>query len=284
MKLKLRFPASLASCFLLIPLGVALAQPGSGPAPSVGLTAGLRPGALDPATGLPLPLATPEWKDPDWPDPDITLTNLVYDSLPLSEVARDLRDKFKEHFDVLLPVNLAVPFGAETIDPGSIQIGLRLKNVTASEVFNAMNLVFENDRTPVRWELKLNGKRPIALLRLLAEPARPELPPTPPEPKRMVYFVGDLLGDAKSGGMTIDEVVKTVEEVCQISYGKNISVQFHKAAQLVVVSGSPDQIGFVERMLSALREKAALGWAKANPSATRPQTEAMKPGGAAPPR
>ena len=38
---------------------------------------------------------------------------------------------------------------------------LQLRNVTASEVFNAMNLLFENNHTPLRWELKLNGRRQI---------------------------------------------------------------------------------------------------------------------------
>lgn len=238
--------------------------------------------AIDPATGLPVP-QTPPWKDPAWPEPNIMLTNVVYDSLPLSEVVLNLRDQFKEQFDVLLPVNLP---GTDPMDPGSIQIRLRLKNVTASEVFNAMNLVFENDRTPVRWELKMNGKRPIALLRLLTEPSAPYVPQPPPPPtKRMVYFVGDLIGDEKAGGMTMKQVVDTITEVCQMTYGKDIGVQFHKEAQLVVASGSHDQIVFIEQALSALRARAELGRnSQPKPSESRPKAEAMKPGGFAAPK
>ena len=128
--------------------------------------------------------------------------------MPLSEVARHLRERFKDSFDVLAN-------GNGDIDPSAVMIRLQLKNVTASEVFNAMNLVFENDRTPLRWELKLNGKRPTALLRVLAEPGRKNPPPAidpttglplpPQETKRGVYFVGNLLGDEKYGGMTMEQ-------------------------------------------------------------------------------
>ena len=46
---------------------------------------------------------------------------------------------------------------------------MRLKNVTASEVFNAMNIVFETENTPLRWELRMNGNRPAAVLYVLPD-------------------------------------------------------------------------------------------------------------------
>jgi hypothetical protein len=233
---------------------------------------------IDNATGLPLPQEAPPWKDPDWPEPDITLTNVFYDGLPLTEVVNHLREAFKEQFDILLPASL--PSSSGLIDPGSFAIKLRLKNVTASEVFNAMNLVFENDRTPMRWELKMNGRRPIALLRVLTDRL-----PMQPEPRRMVYFVGDLLGDEKSGGMSINQVMNTISQVCEMTYGQAIALQFHKEAQLVVVTGSEEQITFIQTTLAALRQKVELDRNNhANSPGRGPKPEAMKPGGTAAPK
>jgi len=170
-------------------------------------------------------------------------------------------------------------------------IRLQLKNVTASEVFNAMNLVFENDRTPLRWELKINGKRPTALLRVLAEPKNPPLAIIDPatglpvsaatpvlEPKRMVYFVGDLTGDAKSGGMTMEQIVKTVEEIWDMTYHEPGVVQFHKDAQLLIVSGTPDQIAFVQQTLGALRVKVQLDRSRHQAAESKPKTDEPKSG------
>jgi hypothetical protein len=219
--------------------------------------------------------------DPNWKDPDIVLTNVYYE-LPLSEVVRHLRERFKDSFDVLAN-------GNGDIDPSAVMIRLQLKNVTASEVFNAMNLVFENDRTPLRWELKLNGKRPTALLRVLASPKYPPpaiidpttglpVPPPVPEPKRMVYFVGDLTGDAKSGGMTMEQIVKTVEEIWDMTYHEPGGVQFHKDAQLLIVSGTDDQIMFVQRTLAALRVKVQLDRERHQAAESKPKTDEPKSG------
>jgi len=220
MKTTLRLTASTAFLLLIISLRTALAQqvpvatPRGTPTPPV---------VLGP-DGNPLPAApAPPWIDGDWADPPITLTNVNYEGLPLSEIASELRDQCKGYFDVLLP---ASPSGG--LDPSSISVKLRLKEVTAREVFNAMNLLFENDRTPVRWRLTMNGKRPIALLRVLPEELA-VVAQMAPEPKRMVYFVGDLVGDKKSGGMTVEQVVDTISKICNMSYGGQVpEVKFHK--------------------------------------------------------
>jgi hypothetical protein len=295
MKSKLHLQSLAAIFFLTVSLGAAPVQKGPGTPP-----------AVDPNTGLPITMPQPgntgglaapqpasQWMDPKWKDPDIVLTNVFYDGLPLNEVVRHLQDKFNGCFDVLVPVNVDINWQ-------STMIRLQLKNVTASEVFNAMNLVFENDQTPLRWELKLNGKRPTALLRVLAEPS-PKYPPpaiidpttglplpTPaidpttglpvPEPKRMVYFVGDLTGDAKSGGMTMEQIVKAVEQVWDMTYHEPRVVQFHKDAQLLIVSGTDDQIKFVERTLHALREKVQLDRERHQAAESKPKTDEPKSG------
>ena len=215
------------------------------------------PPAIDPNTGLPLP-PPPPWIDPNWKDPDKILPEVIYDGLPIGEVVRHLRQEFKGQFDVLIPNGWQDPHNpGVSIDPQSATIKMQLKNVRASEVFNAMNLVFEAENTPYRWELKLNGDRPTALLRVLPEflPVV-ALPPPPPPPKRLVYFVGDLLNDTQMGGMTIERLVKTVSEVYEMSYGPSKGViQFHKDAQLIIANGTTEQVAFIQLTLGALREK-----------------------------
>ena len=285
MKSKLYLQSLAAIFFLTISLGAAPVQKGPGVPP-----------AVDPNTGLPIttalpgnagglavpqPQPAPQWMDPNWKDPDIVLTNVDYE-IPLSEVVRDLRERFKDSFDVLAN-------GNGDFDTSAVMIRLQLKNVTASEVFNAMNLVFENDQTPLRWELKMNGKRPTALLRVLAEPGRKNSPPAidpttglpvpPQETKRGVYFVGNLLGDEKSGGMTMEQLVRTLSEVQQMSFGSESGLQFHKQAQLVIVTGTDAEIEFIGNTLTALRQKEeldAVRKAQSKSAESKPKSEATK--------
>lgn len=231
------------------------------------------PPNLDPATGLPLPPVAPQWIDPNWPDPGTVLTNVSYDGLPLSEVARGLRDRFADHFDILpMPATFGQDWGGTTIQ-------LQLKNVRASEVFNAMNLVFENDGTPLRWELKVHSSgRPLALLRVLPEAAPTPTPYNQAETHRMVYFIGNLVGDEKSGGLTMDQIVKTITDVWPAEFGKPDGViQFHKDAQLLVANGTPDQLEFIRQTLAALAQKVELARPKsAEAKAIEEQVQMLK--------
>jgi hypothetical protein len=214
---------------------------------------------LDSNTGLPLAV---DWKDTNWSDPNIVLTNIEFHE-PLGVVADELRDRFKNDFDIL---PLPKAFNGENLPPtgfnqdwGNLFMDLRLRNVRASEVFNAMNLVFENDRTPLLWELKSPpGGRPLVLLRVLPEAARLGTEPGPSETHRMVYFVGNLVGDPKSGGLTMDQVVKTISDLWPKEFGDPNGVfQFHNDAQLLVVNGTTQQLEFVRQILAALEQRVA---------------------------
>jgi len=219
--------------------------------------AGGAPPAVDPTTGLPMADPSTRWKDPKWKDPDKVLPEVVYDGVAISEVARDLRKKFNDAFDIVVPNSWQSPKNpTEVTEPGNTPIRLQLKNVSASEVFNAMNLVFEAENTSLAWELKMNGSRPTVLLRVFPSPFT-----TPPELQmRHIYYVGQLLGDEKAGGMTMEQLVKTISEVYEMSYGSSqgpISnhLQFHKQAQLLVATGTPTEIDFVQQTLDALRQR-----------------------------
>jgi len=277
MKSKLKISAAIvlfiasATSFSLaqggMPGGAVAINPNTGlPVPQV---AG--PMTFDPTTGQPIPQAQPgsDWKDDKWKDPDITLTNVDFDSLPLSEISRWLSDQFKQQFDIILPGSAG---GIAYINGQAVQIGwqhdwrgepvtLRLRSVTASEIFSAMNMLFENNRTPLRWELKLNGHRQIALLHVLIDPT-PQVDMTAPLPgqekQRRVYFVGNMIGDEKSGGMSMEQIIKTVTDVWQMADGSGGSIKFHNDAQLLVVTGTAGQIDFMEQTLKALAQKVDL--------------------------
>jgi hypothetical protein len=249
-------PAASAAILALI-LSVA-SVPGQAVSPTTGAPGGPPMQAFDPTTGMPIAAQPPQWIDSNWKDPDIVLTNVAYDNLPVSEVARDLRNRFKEQFDIILPDIYFTDTTGNSSPVDSVQMQLRMKDVKASELFIAMNLIFENDRIPLRWDLQVVGHRQIALLRVLEpphiSPPAPSPPAPPPEPLRRIYFVGDLVGDEKSGGMGMEQIVKTITDVWQMAdTGGNI--QFHKEAQLLIVSGSPSQIDFAEQTLVALRDR-----------------------------
>jgi len=254
--MKTKLCLCILAVLLTAPLEVALAQNNfvvsNGGAPAM-------PQQIDPTTGLPIPPSAPEWKDSNWKDPDVILTNVTFNGLAIAEVGGFLRERFHNEFDIVLPQNWgtvqsAWQMGSKTLpDWNSTPVSLELKNVSASEIFNAMNLVFENDRVPLRWELKLNGNRRMALLRVLIDPtfqgAGSSLP------IRRVYFVGNLIDDEKNGGMTMEQIIKTVTDVWEMGDAAGGKIQFHKDAQLLVVTGDPAQVDFVEQTLKALGQK-----------------------------
>lgn len=256
---------SFAAVFLLIGLSPAAAlaqQPGT----PFGATM-----VFDPATGQTIQPGAQwnesEWKDTNWQDPAAVLSDVSFNDVQLSEVARLLREQFKDQFDIILPGSTSAfaYVGGQPVaaawqhDWQNETIQLRLKNVNASEVFHAMNLLFEDNRTPIRWELKVDGHRQIALLRVLVEPepqSPPQLTPPPAPPvQRRVYFVGNLVGNEQTGGMSMDDIIKTITDVWKMADVSGGSIQFHQEAQLLVVSGSPTQIDFIEQTLKALQMK-----------------------------
>src|SRR5208283_4867638 len=276
MKSKLQIQIPAAILFLILSLAVAPAQPAPSSAPAVNPATGLPAAdgapAIDPTTGLPVLPPAPQWIAPNWSDPDIVLTNVVFNGWPLSEVAKILRERFKDRFNNDSFDFLPMPktFGK---DGGDETIQLQLNNVRASEIFNAMNLVFENDRTPLRWEL-MQSATPAhhvnrwVMLRVQPEAAPTDVPQTkPPETHRMVYFVGNLVGDEKSGGMTMEQIVKTITDVWPAEFGKPEGViQFHKDAQLLVANGTPDQLEFIHQTLAALEQKVQAARPKSSES------------------
>jgi hypothetical protein len=269
----LRIPAALA--LLAISVCAAFAQP-PGPKPAgLPLEQRIKEMAAT-ATGQPHNQPLPEWKDPEWTDPDKILPEVKYDQLPLSEVANNLANQFTNQFDILLPRGWGdgLPNVAAHDWSSDTVVSLQLRDVTASEVFNAMNLLFENNHTPLRWELKLNGRRQIALLRVLQDPVTEE-GGSKPRLKR-VFFVGDLIGDENSGYMNMHELVRTITELIDMAYHGPGLIQFHEKAQLLVVTGTDDQIKFVEETLAALNMKVRMDIHRKQAALNQSKTEEPK--------
>jgi hypothetical protein len=271
-KLHLRTPAALF--LIIVSIAAAAAQP------AVGIAT-----AIDPATGLPIAAPVREWKSSDWKEPSKVLPEVNFDSLPVSEVVRYLREQFSNDFDIVIPstytpVNSSPATGQELVAPSGQIVKLQLRNVTASEIFHAMNLQFEAQNNPVQWQLMMNGNRPTALLRIVPE-LLPHAPPPPPAPeiKRMVFFVGDLVGDEKTASMAktmrMKSIVDTIARVwgeSGLSGGHSIEttfdtvsaafgrgsieqVQIYAPAQLLIVTGTPDAIELAQQTLKALKQK-----------------------------
>lgn len=253
-KLPLRIPTALL--ILIASITAVPAQLGPKDAPAVNSATGFPiPTTIDPSTGL--PTAKPQWISPNWKGPAKVLPRVRLEGLPVSEVARYLLQEFSNDFDVVIPnANIPNYTGNPVKSIGDYPINLWLRNVTASELFRAMNLEFEAENTPVRWELTMNGNRPTAVIRVV--PALLPPAPKPPPLERKVIFVGDLLGNEKSGGMTMDQIIHTISQVWSDAYGKPGKIQFYDPAQLLIVTGTPDQIDFVRQTIEALKQKVEL--------------------------
>jgi hypothetical protein len=198
------------------------------------------------------------------------MTNVLFDGIPLGEVAKQLKTSFSNQFDVIITPSLSPVTGpgiaanpaAEPLEPSAILINLRLKNVTAGEIFNAMNLYFEAQNIPVRWELKMNGHRPIAVVRLAEEPAPDNALARPYAAERIVIYVGDLLGE----GLTMDNLVEKLREIYTMASVPTHPalprtptmvphIAGHKETSLLIVSGTPEQIGIIRSTIDALKQK-----------------------------
>jgi DNA-binding protein len=266
MKSKLNLSVSTAIGLLILGHGMVMAEPG-------GL---LAPLTTPEATQAPVPVALArdsltaqtgkssreKWIDADWVDPFTTIKELKYDNLPASEIAQNLRELFKNQIDILI-ANRASDDGA---DPAVWCARFSVHDVKASEIFRAMNELLEAENSPFRWRLKMNGSRPMALFCSIPELAsRPVagaavdpttgLPMSLNQKKPMVFFVGDLIGDERWGGLSWEHLQTMLEEIEVQTYKQEIVTGFHKEAELVIVKGTDEQIAFIRDTLEALKAR-----------------------------
>lgn len=201
------------------------------------------------------------WKDNGWKDPDNRLAVVDYSGLPLGEIVKLLKEQFRDSFDILVPAGWTDPGDpSRSYQPDGEAITMQLRNVSASEIFNAMNLLFEAQMTPLRWQLVRNGSRQTALLQIVHElVAAPAHPPASEKPVRSIVFVGDLVNNGKPGVMPIEQIVDTLKAVYKMSYGDQpVDIKYHEGAQLLVMTGDTEQMAYLRQALSALMQKQSL--------------------------
>jgi len=98
---------------------------------------------------------------------------------------------------------------------------------------------------------------------VLRPPAVPagNTPEAPAQPVgHLVAYVGNLLllGVPDPGRMTPDELCETLEQTAKQTFpnSSSIKVQFHRGAELVVLSGTEEELRVMNDVLLALKEKA----------------------------
>jgi len=283
-KLTRHVPTALAIMALMLGLTMTAraGAPQNASTPPTAPTAPAMTITADPNASPPIPTPAEQWIEPVWKDEGggQVLPEVQFD-LTLPDVGNKLRKQFNDAFDVILPDSCDWPNPDDatplSIDPHKVSMKLQLKNVTATEVFNAMNLVFEAQNTPLRWELRMNGNRPLALLRVVPlRHAMGEKEAALPR-RRMVFFVGDLVEDGKFGGMTMEKLFETVKQVCEAAYSEGEMegdhLKFHQEAQLIIVNASVDKIDFVQHTLAAMRDKARMSKRPAVDSQLTPEAQ-----------
>ena len=222
----------------------------------------------EPPVALSNTLIQPEaWNDSgkEWPQVEFGRRNRT-----IAAVASDIESAFSNEFDVILPYGKDMDW--------NVVVPLNLRNVTATDIFNAMNLWFATSKTPLRWELMLNGNRRTAVLQTLS---RPQSQPVSVQ----VFFVGDLLSDSnlvsleKSHvppahtlvGTTWDDLMEIIQSLRGATPNASpVNVTAYRQAQLLVVRGTPDDIALVHSTLEALRQKVQ--WDRSRGAAVQANT------------
>ncbi|MBU6399426.1 MAG: SLBB domain-containing protein [Verrucomicrobia bacterium] len=184
-----------------------------------------------------------------WKGPDQVVPRIGYGGTPVISIARMLQHEFQDEFDIVVP---EVEETTST-NPGS----LGLRNVTAEEIFAAMNQLFNAQGLPLRWILVNNGNRPTAVLRQVESPAGVRPAEKKAEPKQQVVYVGNFV----SSKWPIGRIAETLSEIVTAD-GPNegsgrFVVKLHQPTDILVLSGTAAQLEFAGQTLKALLQQAA---------------------------
>jgi hypothetical protein len=180
-------------------------------------------------------------------------------AVPLAEFTQTAGNAFHNQFDIIWP--------SADRDPSTNTVTMRLKDVRAIEIFNAMNLYFEAQNIPARWRLALNGKRPTAILTTEKSQA-PSTPSVEPARSHTVFSIADYLYATSPDlyKQSAADLAKTLEAVCgDISSAPQSGPQaglpacapvinVHAEAGILVFTGAWEQTQLVHSTLEALKD------------------------------
>ena len=194
-----------------------------------------------------------------WSNISPALPEVIFDGEPVNEVARGVARTFKNQFDIILP-----PDDPET---SAITVQMRLSDVRAAEIFNAMNLYFQANKIQAQWTLILNGPRPTAVLAVV-HPAKPPGDATPSETERKhtVFSIAEILVYAtgypnipvntqwitNSISMVLGDTQKPGRANVNTPGGPDIKI--HEGAGLLVFTGTAEETELVRSTLEALKQ------------------------------
>lgn len=205
---------------------------------------------------------------------------IAIDSASLNEVALDFAKLFENQFDVILPPNDPAP--------APITLQMRLKDVRAIEVFNAMNLYFQAQKLEARWTLTLNGTRPTAILTVLP-PSKPPVAPTPPPATEKiaptVFSIVEILslnsaaGDKQPTDSLADAIAAVLDDLqkpgrAKVNAPGGPILKMHAQAGILVFSGTWEETELVRSTLAALKDTAISRSNKARELELRAKDEA----------
>jgi hypothetical protein len=208
------------------------------------------------------------------PQPEI-----IIEGTPLNDVAWNTSRIFKNQFDLVLPP-------AET-DLSKMVVQMRLKDVRAIEVFNAMNLYFEVQKLPARWKLTLNGSRPTAILGM--EKPQPAATPPPATEKiaPTVFSIVEILslnseaGDKQPTDSLADAIAAVLDDLqkpgrAKVNAPGGPTLKMHAQAGILVFSGTWEETELVRSTLAALKDAAISRSNKARDLELRAKDEAAR--------
>ena len=148
---------------------------------------------------------------------------------------------------------------------------MRLKDVRAVEIFNAMDLYFQANKIQAQWTLMLNGTRPTAVLAVL-HPAKPPGDATPSETERKhtVFSIADIssvpLAEERGRGtawitysisMVLGDTQKPGHAAVNAPGGPDIKI--HQDAGLLVFTGTAEETEFGSLHLGSAETNRADG-------------------------
>ena len=68
-------------------------------------------------------------------------------------------------------------------------------------------------------------------------------------------MIADPGSDPNQLHAEMEAVAGQVRDVWQMAYGHGGNIQFHDQAELIIVTGTPDEIEFVQQTLLAMKQK-----------------------------
>jgi hypothetical protein len=190
---------------------------------------------------------------------------VIFEGVPVNEVAKGLARTFKNQFDLILP--------PDNTEPSAITVQMRLKDVRAAEIFNAMNLYFQANKIQAQWTLMLNGTRPTAVLAVL-HPAKPpgDAAPSETERKHTVFSIADILYspywavlDLPERGIITPWITDSISMVLRdtqkpgranLNTPGGPDIKIHEGAGLLVFTGTAEETDLVRSTLEALKQSA----------------------------